>query len=106
MAKSKISYSWVINALDARVELDKNCNVIYNIHWGYYANKGDNSVSMIGTMAVEYDKDNFIEYKDLKESDVVGWLEAGLDVDSYKQNLADQISKLENPTDIVLRPSW
>ena len=61
---------------------------------------------MIGTYAVEYDKDNFIEYKDLKESDVIGWLEAGLDVDSMQQNLADQISKLENPTDIVLRPSW
>ena len=60
MAKTKISYSWVINALDARVEHDKNSNVIYNIHWGYYANKGDNSVSMIGTMGVEYEKDNFI----------------------------------------------
>lgn len=106
MAKSKISYSWVINALDARVELNKNSNVIYNIHWGYYANKGDNSVSMIGTMAVEYDKDNFIEYNDLKESDVVSWLEAGLDVDSMKQNLSDQLSKLENPTDVVLRPNW
>ena len=37
--KSTINYSWVVNALDARVELDKNSNVIYNIHWGYYANK-------------------------------------------------------------------
>ena len=106
MAKTKISYSWVINALDARVELDKNSNVIYNIHWGYYANKGDNSVSMIGTMAVEYDKDNFIEYDNLKKSDVIKWLEEKLDVDSMKTDLSDQISKLENPIDVVLRPSW
>ena len=104
--KSTINYSWVVNALDARVEHDKNSNVIYNIHWGYYANKGDISVSMIGTMSVEYDKDNFIEYNDLKKSDVVGWLESKLDVDSMKTNLADQISQLENPTDVVLRPSW
>tara|TARA_R100001015_G_C4631876_1_gene194774 strand:+ start:3609 stop:3929 length:321 start_codon:yes stop_codon:yes gene_type:complete len=106
MAKSKISYSWVINALDARVELDKNSNVIFNIHWGYYANKGDNSVSMVGTMGVEYNKDNFIKYDKLKKSDVIKWLEDKLDVDSMKTNLSDQISKLENPTDVVLRPSW
>ena len=104
--KSAINYSWVINALDARVELDKNSNVIYNIHWGYYANKGDISVSMIGTMAVEYDKDNFIAYDNLKKSDVIKWLEAGLDVDSMKSNLSGQIDKLENPVDVVLRPSW
>jgi hypothetical protein len=106
MAKTKISYSWVINALDAKIKEDDQDNVVYNIHWGYYANKGDYSVSMIGTMAVEYDKDNFIEYDKLKKSDVIKWLEAGLDVDSMKTNLSNQISKLENPTDVVLRPSW
>jgi hypothetical protein len=106
MAKTKISYSWVINALDAKIKEDDQDNVVYNIHWGYYANKGDYSVSMIGTMAVEYDKDNFIEYDKLKKSDVIKWLEAGLDVDSMKNNLSGQIDKLENPVDVVLRPSW
>ena len=106
MAKTKISYKWAINALDAKIEQDSLNNVIYNIHWGYNANKGDYSVSMIGTMGVEYDKDNFIEYNDLKKSDVIEWLENKLDVDSMKTNLSDQISKLENPTDVVLRPSW
>ena len=61
---------------------------------------------MIGTYGVVYDKDNFIEYDELKKSDVTKWLEAGLDVDSMKTNLSGQIDKLENPTDIVLRPSW
>jgi len=102
----QINFEWQINTLDARVEHDKKNNVIYNIHWGYYANKGDYSVSMIGTMGVEYDKDNFIEYDDLQKSDVIEWLEAKLDVDSMKANLSDQISKLENPTDVVLRPDW
>ena len=106
MAKTKISYKWAINALDAKIEQDSLNNVIYNIHWGYNANKGDYSVSTIGTCTVEYDKDNFIEYNDLKKSDVIEWLENKLDVDSMKTNLSDQISKLENPTDVVLRPSW
>jgi hypothetical protein len=61
---------------------------------------------MIGTMNVEYEKDNFIEYDNLNKSDVIEWLENKLDVDSMKTNLSNQISKLENPTDVVLRPSW
>jgi len=106
MAKTKISYKWVINALDAKLKEEDHDNVIYNVHWGYYADKGDISVSMIGTYGVVYDKDNFIEYDELKKSDVTKWLEAGLDVDSMKTNLSGQIDKLENPTDVVLRPSW
>ena len=106
MAENKINYKWVINALDAKIKEDSKDNVIYNIQWGYYADQSDNSVSMIGTYSVEYDKDNFIEYDDLKESDVINWLESGLDVDSMKQNLSDQLSVLANPTDVVLRPNW
>ena len=106
MAKSKISYNWVINALDAKIKEDSKDNVVYNIHWGYNANKGDNNASMIGTYGVVYDKDNFVEYDKLKKSDVTKWLEAGLDVDSMKSILLGQIDKKENPTDVVLRPSW
>ena len=106
MAKTKISYSWVINALDAKIKEDDQDNVVYSVHWGYYANKGDHNASMIGSYGVVYDKDNFIEYDKLKKSDVIKWLEAGLDVDSMKSNLLSQIDKLENPVDVVLRPSW
>tara|TARA_R100001086_G_scaffold63867_1_gene29606 strand:+ start:255 stop:575 length:321 start_codon:yes stop_codon:yes gene_type:complete len=106
MAGKKISYSWVINALDAKLELDKKANVIYNVHWGYHAEKGDNHVNMIGTYNVQYDKDNFIEYDELQKSDVISWLEAGLDVDNMKENLSSQIALLEKPVDVVLRPDW
>ncbi len=106
MAKDKISYSWHINALDAKIKEDKHDNVIYNVHWSYNANKADYNVNLIGTFYVEYDKDNFIDYDKLKKSDVVSWLEAGLDVQSMKDNLSNQISILEKPVDIVLRPEW
>jgi hypothetical protein len=106
MAKTKISYSWVINALDAKISQDSKDNVVYSVHWNYNANKGDHNASMIGSYGVVYDKDNFIEYDKLKKSDVIKWLEAGLDVDSMKSNLLSQIDKLENPVDVLLRPSW
>tara|TARA_Y100001937_G_scaffold119145_1_gene174432 strand:+ start:141 stop:458 length:318 start_codon:yes stop_codon:yes gene_type:complete len=103
---NKINYEWQINALDAKIKEDEHDNVIYNVHWGYNANKGDYNANMIGTYGVVYDKDNFIKYDELQKSDVIEWLEAGLDVDSMQTNLSGQIDVLENPTDIVLRPSW
>ena len=47
MAEKKISYSWVIHALDAKLKEDKKDNVIYNVHWGYHAEKGDYKSDMI-----------------------------------------------------------
>jgi hypothetical protein len=63
--------------------------------------------SSIGTISVEYkDGDPFIEYADLKKSDVVGWLEADIDVDAMKSNLDSQIALQKNPVDEYLHPNW
>ena len=37
-----------------------------------------------------FDKDNFTEYAELKESDVIGWLEAGMDIDPMKESIKNQ----------------
>ena len=81
------------------------------MHWSYIA-KDDSEpdkfmASSIGTLSVEYkDGDPFIEYADLKKSDVVGWLDAGIDVDSMKANLDSQIALQKNPVDEFLHPDW
>jgi hypothetical protein len=98
------TYKWTINALDAKISQDGNDNVVYTIHWGYTASDDSDPVNMassIGTYGVEYDADNFTPYADLTEADVVGWLEAGLDVDSMKSNLDSQIELKANPVDIT-----
>lgn len=102
------TYNWRINALDAKIQEGDNSDVIYTVHWSYIAQdqSGEHTASSIGTLGVTYDPENFIPYADLEKEDVVAWLEAGLDIDSMKQNLSDQLSKLENPTDVVLRPNW
>lgn len=102
------TYNWRINALDAKIHEGDNDNVIYTVHWSFIATDetGEYSASSIGTMGVEYDPDNFIPYADLVKSDVVGWLEAGLDVDSMKENLDNQIELKINPVDETLRPNW
>ena len=106
MGKSKISYSWVINGFDAKISHDSKDNVIYAIHWSYNANKGNHNANMIGSEQVEYNADSFIEYKDLKKSDVIGWLEAKLDVAKMQKKLSEKIALKETPTDVMLKPKW
>ncbi len=96
------TYKWTINALDAKISHDSKDNVINTIHWGYSAVDNDDATkvaSSIGTHSVEYDKDNFTEYASIKESDVIAWLEAGLDVDALKTSLDAQITLLKAPVD-------
>ena len=96
-----ITYKWKINALDAKISHDGKSNVVDVIHWSYSASEdheaGVYEVSSIGTHSLEYDKDTFIEYDNIKESDVIAWLEAGLDVDAMKANLDAQIALLKAP---------
>jgi hypothetical protein len=98
------TYKWTINALDAKVAVeDGNENVVYTVHWGLTATDEteEYSASSIGTHGVEYDADNFTAYADLTEEQVIGWLEAGLDVESIKAGLDAQIEKLITPIDIT-----
>jgi len=98
-----ITYKWTINALDAKISHDSKDNVINTIHWTYGASEGEApniyQANNIGTHSVEYDKDNFTEYASLKESDVIAWLEAGLDVASMKTSLDAQIALQKTPVD-------
>ncbi len=104
------TYTWKINQLDAKIHEDDLNNVIYNIHWSLIAqNDADEPivVSNIGTLNVTYNPDNpFIEYDNLTKEDVVGWLESGLNVESLKQNLDNQIELIKNPVDEYLHPDW
>lgn len=97
------TYNWKINALDAKVSVDDNENVVYTVHWSLIATSEDkkHTVSSIGTHSVEYDANNFVPYEDLTEEIVIGWLENALDKDSIKASLDAQIEKLITPTEIT-----
>ena len=98
------TYKWTINALDAKISQDSKNNVIHTIHWGYSAVDNDDDTKAaysIGTHNVEYDAKNFTEYDSLKESDVVAWLEAAMDVDSMKASLDAQVALQKAPVDVT-----
>ena len=92
-----ITYKWNIYALDAHVSHEGKSDVIYTVHYGLNGSEGDHTDNIIGTHSVDFDKDNFTEYADLKESDIIGWLEAGLDVDALKATIEKDIDLKKNP---------
>ena len=98
------TYKWTINALDAKISHDSNDNVINTIHWGYSAVDNDDATkvaSSIGTHSVVYDADNFTEYADITEANVIAWLEAVLVVEAMKAGLDAQIALLKAPVNIT-----
>jgi len=101
------TYNWKINKLDVRTRGDGMADMVYNIHWSYTAisdqkDSDDNEYSarLIGTQVITgADPNNYIAFEDLKESDIVGWLEgAGLDTKGLKETLDKKIEQLITPT--------
>jgi hypothetical protein len=106
------TYKWKILQLDAKIKLNDLDNVIYTVHWRYCAEDNSDPENVIyrdiiGTFGLVYNPDvPFIEYDNLTKEDVVGWLEAGLDVENMKTNLDEQIELQKNPVDEHLQPEW
>ena len=104
------TYSWRINALDAKIHENDLDNVIYTVHWSFIGQDDSEKpvmASSIGTLGVQYNPEEpFIPYSDLTKEDVVKWLEAGLDVNSMKESLDKQIELKIHPVNETLRPDW
>ena len=103
------TYTWDIKQLDAKIQEDGLNNVIYVIHYTYIATDptGEYTGTSVSTLAVKYNPENpFIPYEDLTKEIVVGWLEAGIDVNVLNEALDRQIDLQINPVDEYLTPPW
>lgn len=86
------TYNWVINSLDVLTSLNDLNNVVYKVHYEYIATseevdeEGNNYTGKIkGKMDIDVpDSENFIEFEDLTEDQVIGWLESKLNMDKFK----------------------
>lgn len=98
-----ITYKWTISAFDCKAILEDLTDVVYNVHWRYEATKNDIVVSTYGVLTLENpNKDNFIALNDLKENDVIVWLESKLDVNELNKNLENEINLIEKPTEVKI----
>jgi len=82
-------------------------DVVKTIHWRYKGVDGDYQAEVYSSYSCPSPSStDFTAYEDLTEADVIGWLEAGIDVDSMKASIDSQIEGLKNPPIVTLPLPW
>ena len=105
------TYNWEILQLDTIPQEGSLQDVVKTVHFRYTATKevGDETyfVEKYDVMECAQPSDtDFTAYPDLTEEQVIGWLEAGADVDALKANVDAQIENLINPPIVNLGLPW
>ena len=98
------TYNWIIEALDCKVNEGNLQDVVYNVHWRYTAtNKNGITTETYGAQAVlPPSGEDFTPYNELTKEQVVGWLEAIIDVPTMNLMLDNQLNLIINPVDVTL----
>lgn len=101
------NYTWTISSMETAPSEDGLTDVVKTIHWRYKGVDGDYQAEVYSSFACPSPSStDFTAYEDLTEADVIGWLEAGIDVDAMKENIDSQIENLKNPPIVSLPLPW
>ena len=108
-----ISYTWDVSTCDTYPSKSGKSNVVHNVHWRLTGSDSSNkdsdgnpqTATVYGSQGVSTDDlSSFINWSDLKASDVQGWVEAGLGTDEVKALKASvdaQIAEKVSPSSVV-----
>ena len=84
-----ITYTWDCKTVDTYPTKDSKSDVIFNVHWRLNAEddtKDKNSGTIYGVESINTDDlSTFTAFADLKESDVIGWVESALGEEKVKE---------------------
>ena len=107
-----VIYNWVISSMiEYPTTPDNLTDVVFQVNWRRNATEVVNDktyfADTFGALSVPPPApEDFIHYADLTFENVVGWLEAGLDVEAINQGLQEQINLLINPIQVSLPLPW
>lgn len=102
-----IKYTWNCNTLDTYPTSSGFNDVVFQVHWRLKASDVFNEVShsydVVGTQAIDassLDSGSFIEWDNLKESDVIGWVTSSMGseiVAAHKTSASSSLLESVNP---------
>ena len=102
-----ITYTWNVNTMDVAPTDNNLNNVVKVIHWRLTATDGTHIADSFSTLSLETpDSENFVEFDDLTEQEVIQWVESKVNVDNLKQGLQDRLAALANPPIITKQGPW
>ena len=102
------NYTWAIGPFDCILNEDNMQKVVTTIHWRYKGTDEDGiSAETYGAQAVGApDPENFTPFLEISQQQAQGWLEAVMDMDTMKANIASQINLIKNPVTATLSAPW
>ena len=103
MAKT---YTTTIESLRGAPSYDGKTNVITAVNFQIIGVDGEHSHNYYGDISVDYDADNFIEFNNLTEANVIAWVEAHPSYTNGKNWLSDFIDNMKVPMDVGLEKPW
>ena len=104
-------FEWIISAMECKVKEDNLSDVVILVHWRYNATSvvenGEYFADTYGATSVPMPSgEDFTPYEDLTKDQVVGWLEAILDVPAMQLSLEENIELQINPINVTLPPPF
>ena len=89
-------FKWSIGTLERKLD----DGFVFTVHWRVSASDGDYSASSYGTAGFTPDPDSedFTDYDDLTEADVLAWVWESVDKDATEAALEARIEADKNPT--------
>ena len=119
------TYTWNISAMDCIPQKSGKTDVVVTAHWTVLATSSEGKIStdsnggsftipytasVYGTQSFTYDSSKaFIPYESLTQSEVVGWVQAGMGIDAVtalQENLDKQIENQINPPTVTPPLPW
>ena len=108
-----ITYNWVVDSMDTAPSKDGLTDVVQTVHWRANAEDvvGEDTytATVYGSIGVgDPTPDNFVDYADLTEADVLAWVwDSSKDFKTDQEaNLANQIEDQKNPKIETLPNPW
>jgi hypothetical protein len=106
--KIMINYTWTYPAFDCRVNENGLQKVVTTVHWRYRGTDEDGITGeTYGAQSIgEPNPDAFTPFTQISEEQVIGWMEANLDMDAIQGNIISQINLIKTPVTETLSAPW
>ena len=105
------TYTWNVenNGLECFPTFESQINVVFKVHWKVNATDGINNVSIFGKQLLDYKKDNFVEFSNLTEEQIINWVQSAMGTDKVTEiqtQLDNMINDLANPSIVLPKLPW
>ena len=101
------TFEWAIERMTCQANLEDKSDVVNAVFYNCTGNDGTHSVTFNGVCPIEYKAGSFIQFDQLTQEQVMGWLIAnGLDKASVESGVQREIDKRYIPPLVIKMPPW